>query len=106
MGQARRGIPLPALAIVLPLITLAAAVLMVSRIRYAHIFNQMIRGRRSRKQILQIVFMMVLVFVVREMALPILFCWFAFSSPVRALWQKYVRPRAVAAKTQPESDAA
>ena len=71
---------LPGLVIVLPLITLAAAMLMVSRIRYAHLFNQMLRGRRSRKQMLQMVFAMVLVFVVREMALPVLFCAFAFSS--------------------------
>ncbi len=83
---------LPTLAVLLPLITLAAAVLMVSRIRYAHVFNQMIRGRRSRTQVLQIVFTMVLVFVVREMALPVLFCWFAFSSPLRALWERYIRP--------------
>ena len=80
---------LPGLVILLPLITLAAAMLMVSRIRYAHVFNQMIRGRRSRKQILQIVFAMVLVFVVREMALPVLFCAFAFSSPLRAFWERY-----------------
>ena len=36
-----------------------------------------------------IVFAMVMVFVVREMALPVLFCGFAFSSPVRALWDRY-----------------
>ena len=80
---------LPGLVILLPLITLAAAMLMVSRIRYAHVFNHMIRGRRSRKQILQIVFAMVLVFVVREMALPVLFCVFAFSSPLRAFGERY-----------------
>lgn len=80
---------LPGLVILLPLITLAAAMLMVSRIRYAHVFNQMIRGRRSRKQILQIVFAMVLVFVVREMALLVLFCVFAFSSPLRAFGERY-----------------
>ncbi len=80
---------LPGLVILLPLITLAAAMLMVSRIRYAHVFNQMIRGRRSRKQILQTVFAMVLVFVLLEMALPVLFCVFAFSSPVRAFWERY-----------------
>ena len=62
--------------------------MMVSRIRYVHVFNQLIRGRRSRKQILQIVFAMVLVFVVREMALPVLFCVFAFSSPLRAFWER------------------
>ncbi len=96
----------PTLAILLPLITLAAAVLMVSRIRYAHVFNQMIRGRRSRIQILQIVFAMVLMFVVREMALPVLFCAFAFSSPVRALWQRYVRPPATAVAVHSDTDAA
>jgi len=82
---------LPGLVILLPLITLMAAILMVSRIRYAHLFNQMIRGRRSRSQMRLIVFAMVLVFVVREMALPVLFCGFAFSSPIRALWERYYR---------------
>ena len=66
----------------------------------------MIRGRRSRIQILQIVFAMVLVFVVREMALPVLFCAFAFSSPVRALWQRYVRPPTTAVAVHSDTDAA
>jgi CDP-diacylglycerol--serine O-phosphatidyltransferase len=105
-SSALAGYLLPTLAIILPLITLAAAVLMVSRIRYAHVFNQMIRGRRSRVQILQIVFAMVLVFVVREMALPVLFCAFAFSSPVRALWQRYVRPVPAPVVKQTDMDAA
>jgi len=97
---------LPALVILLPLITLAAAILMVSRIRYAHLFNQMIRGRRSRTQILQIVFAMVLVFVVREMALPVLFCTFAFSSPLRAVWQRYAPQAKPKVVEPPESEAA
>ncbi len=97
---------LPTLAIILPLITLAAAVLMVSRFRYAHVFNQMIRGRRSRVQILQIVFAIVLVFVVKELALPVLFCAFAFSSPVRALWQRYIKPTAPKVAAETDSDAA
>ena len=80
---------LPALMAVVPLITLAAALLMVSRIRYAHLFNQMIRGRRSRKQILQIVFALVVVVVFFELAIPLLFCTFAFAAPIRALWERY-----------------
>ncbi|MFN9719404.1 MAG: CDP-alcohol phosphatidyltransferase family protein [Planctomycetota bacterium] len=97
---------LPALALLLPIITLAAAVLMVSRIRYAHVFNQMIRGRRSRTQILQIVFAGVLVFVVNELALPVLFCAFAFSSPIRAIWQRYLRRKKVAVAAQNTPSAA
>jgi CDP-diacylglycerol--serine O-phosphatidyltransferase len=96
---------LPVLALLLPLVTLAVAVLMVSRIRYAHVFNQMVRGRRSRVQILQIVFTMVLVFVVRELALPVLFCAFAFSSPVRAIWQRYIRPQKPAVAVQTDTTA-
>lgn len=97
---------LPGLVILLPLITLAAAMLMVSRIRYAHVFNQMIRGRRSRKQILQTVFAMVLVFVVREMALPVLFCVFAFSSPLRAFGERYYRKLKKNRTTSSETKAA
>jgi CDP-diacylglycerol--serine O-phosphatidyltransferase len=97
---------LPALVVLLPLITLAAAMLMVSRIRYAHVFNQMIRGRRTRKQVLQIVFAMVLVFVVREMALPVLFCVFAFTSPVRAFWERYYLKSRKITRTPSETKAA
>lgn len=88
------------LVVLVPLITLATAMLMVSRLRYAHVFNQLVRGRRSRRQILQIVFSLVLVFVVRELALPVLFCFFAFSAPCRATWQRWQKRRAAAATRQ------
>ncbi|MFM7058028.1 MAG: CDP-alcohol phosphatidyltransferase family protein [Planctomycetota bacterium] len=86
-----------ALVVLVPVVTLATAILMVSRLRYAHVFNQLVRGRRSRRQILQIVFSLVLVFVVRELALPVLFCFFAFSAPCRATWQRWQKRRAAAA---------
>jgi CDP-diacylglycerol--serine O-phosphatidyltransferase len=83
------------LVVLVPLITLGTAILMVSRLRYAHVFNQLVRGRRGRRQILQIVFSLVLVFVVRELALPVLFCFFAFSAPCRAAWQRRLKRRTV-----------
>lgn len=83
------------LVLLVPLITLGTAILMVSRLRYAHVFNQLVRGRRGRRQILQIVFSLVLVFVVRELALPVLFCFFAFSAPCRAAWQRRLKRRTV-----------
>lgn len=86
---------LPSLAVMLPFITLATAVLMVSRIPYPHVFNQILRGNRGRKQLLQLVFTLALVFQVRSMAVPVIFCWFAFAGPVQAVWRKYIRkPRA------------
>ena len=62
---------------------------MVSRVPYPHLFNQLIRGQRGPRQIVQIVFVGVLVFTVHEVALPLLFCWFAFSAPLRHAWQRY-----------------
>ncbi|MGC1274116.1 MAG: phosphatidylcholine/phosphatidylserine synthase [Planctomycetaceae bacterium] len=78
----------PTVQIALPLITLAAAVLMVSRIRYVHMFNQLFSGRRSRRHLIQVVFGIATVFLLREMAVPVLFCYFAFASPLRAAWDK------------------
>ena len=87
-------IALPTLAVLLPFITLATAVLMVSRIRYPHIFNQILKGNRGRKQLLQLVFALALIVMVRArgMVVPVLFCWFAFAGPIRAVWLRYVRP--------------
>ncbi|MCH2201195.1 MAG: CDP-alcohol phosphatidyltransferase family protein [Fuerstiella sp.] len=82
---------LPALAVLLPFITLGTALLMVSRIHYPHLFNQLVRGSQGRRQIVTIVVVAVLVFTVHEVAIPILFCWFAFATPARALWLRYLR---------------
>lgn len=97
---------IPALTILLPVLTLSAAILMVSRIRYPHVFNQLIRGRRSRTQILQIVFTLVLVLVVLQLAVPVLFLVFAFASPVRALWERYLKKTGPGVTLQKDVDAA
>jgi CDP-diacylglycerol--serine O-phosphatidyltransferase len=83
---------LPSMSALLPVITLCVAILMVSRVRYPHVFNQLTRGHRSRIQLLQIVFALVMVFVVKELAVPLVFCYFAFSAPCRSLWLRYFRP--------------
>ena len=83
----------PAIAAALPLITLAVACLMVSRFRYPHVFNQLLKRERNRKQLIQIVFAIAIVFLVRELILPLIFCWFAFSGPVRWFWTEMVGSR-------------
>jgi CDP-diacylglycerol--serine O-phosphatidyltransferase len=80
---------LPWIFVALPLITLGAAVLMVSRIRYPHVLNQMVRGQKNRLHVLQIVFLLILAFIVREMAVPVLFCWFAFAPPCQSLYRRF-----------------
>ncbi len=72
----------------LPFIALGVACLMVSRIRYPHVFNQLFSGRRNYHHMLQLIFTIAAVFVVREMAVPLIFCAFAFGSPLRAFWTK------------------
>ncbi|MDA1017875.1 MAG: phosphatidylcholine/phosphatidylserine synthase [Planctomycetota bacterium] len=83
----------PAMQIAHPLITFLVACLMVSRIRYAHVFNQLFRGKRSRQHLIQLLFALSVVFLVPPMALPLLFCYFAFAAPLRACWTEVARPR-------------
>jgi len=83
----------PAMKVSLPFITLALACLMVSRVRYPHIFNQLFRGRRSRQHLIQLVFTAAAVVLVGEMAVPLIFCYFSFASPVRAAWKELIANR-------------
>ena len=75
---------IPFLTIALPVMTLCVAFLMVSRIRYPHAANQLFRGRKSRAHLIQLVFTVALIFTVRELAVPLLFCFFAFTAPIQA----------------------
>jgi CDP-diacylglycerol--serine O-phosphatidyltransferase len=77
---------LPAIKVLLPLITLAVAVLMVSRFRYVHAFNHLFRGQKSRRHVIQLVVTAVIILTAHELALPVIFCYFAFSAPVAWLW--------------------
>jgi CDP-diacylglycerol--serine O-phosphatidyltransferase len=84
---------IPTLQITLPAFTLAAACLMVSRVRYPHVFNQLFRGRRNRQHILQLVFTLAVIFMAQELALPLVFCFFAFAAPLKSLWLRVFAPR-------------
>lgn len=83
----------PAMTIALPIITLSVACLMVSRLRYSHVFNQLFRGHRPRQHFLQLVFTVAVVFLVPYMALPSIFCYFAFATPIKAFWVELVSRR-------------
>jgi CDP-diacylglycerol---serine O-phosphatidyltransferase len=98
-GQAIAEWLIPVIHLALPLITLAVAILMVSRFKYAHVFNQ-VRGQRSRLHVIQIVFLLAIVFLLRE-AMPLLFCVFAFTPPVRSAWRE-VTGRRIYKSTEPE----
>lgn len=90
----------------LPALTLTLACLMISRIRYPHIANQLFRGRRNFQHLVQLIFALVVIFVVHELAIPLMFCYFVLGSPARALWtQISARRRARSPQSLPDSQA-
>jgi CDP-diacylglycerol--serine O-phosphatidyltransferase len=87
----------------LPLVTLAVACLMVSRIRYPHYFNQLFRGRRNFQHLVQLTFALVAVFAVHELAIPLILVCFVLASPVRAFGSRLlIRRLPEPAKAAPE----
>ncbi|MCC9644711.1 CDP-diacylglycerol--serine O-phosphatidyltransferase [Rhodopirellula sp. JC740] len=72
---------------VIPTLALVLAFLMVSRYEYPHVFAQLVRGRRAPHQIGQALFAVVGVVLLHWVALPVVFCYFAFMSPVRSFLQ-------------------
>ena len=89
-----------AMHFLLPVLTFITAFLMVSRIRYPHVFNQWFRGVRTRKHVIQLLFAAAAIFVVREMALPLVLCFFTFASPLRAAWGEWIAPRFKGSKSE------
>ncbi len=78
---------------VLPVFAALLALLMVSRIRYPHVTNRVLRGQRSFGHVVAVVFFLVAVMVFRGYALPIGASAFALYGPVRLAWQLWVERR-------------
>jgi CDP-diacylglycerol---serine O-phosphatidyltransferase len=78
---------------VLPFFALIVGLLMVSRIRYPHLVNQLFRGQRSFNHVVAVVFLVVVVMLVRGYSLAILCTAFVVSGPVRFVWNEVVRRR-------------
>jgi CDP-diacylglycerol---serine O-phosphatidyltransferase len=71
---------------ILPFYAVLLALLMVSRIPYPHIVNQVFRGQRSFGHVVGVIFAFVAVMVIRGYSIPIIFCVFVFYGPVRFVW--------------------
>jgi CDP-diacylglycerol--serine O-phosphatidyltransferase len=80
-------------ATTLPLITLCVACLMVSKVRYPHLFNHFFHGRHTFQHFVKLIFTLVIVFLVHE-SIAILFLYFVLASPVQWLWRRFVARRA------------
>jgi CDP-diacylglycerol---serine O-phosphatidyltransferase len=77
----------------LPVFGIIAALLMVSRLRYPHVTNQLLRGQRSFGHVVGVVFALVAVMTIKRYSVPIICVAFALSGPIRFAWEKLVRRR-------------
>jgi len=78
----------------LPLGTVALAILMVSHVRYPHLVNQMLRGRRSFNHLVKLLFAVVTIVLIRQLALPLLVWTFALVTPLVVLVNRFLERRA------------
>ena len=91
----------------LPFVTLSCGLLMVSRIRYLHLFNRIFRGSKPLNYLYFALFTVgIIALCGLPLALAISFGAFAYSGPVRWLWRRLRRVKTVPASThdQPATD--
>ncbi|MHC4290549.1 MAG: CDP-alcohol phosphatidyltransferase family protein [Planctomycetota bacterium] len=90
----------------LPFVTLSCGLLMVSRVRYLHLFNRIFRGSKPMNYLYFALFTVgIIALCGLPLALVISFGLFAYSGPTRWAWRKVRRVKAVpAAHNQPTTD--
>lgn len=71
-------------AVFLPVATLLVGLLMVSTVRYSHLVNQYIRGRRPFAYLVRVVVALVVVILEPHVALAAATVAYAFGTPIRA----------------------
>lgn len=81
------------LQMALPGLALLIALLMVSRISYPHLLSRMLRGHHNFAHIVQLVFALVLVTLIRGYSVPLVCCSYALAPPARYLWEELVLGR-------------
>lgn len=82
-----------ALQFILPFFAVLAAMLMVSRVPYPHVVNQIFRGQRTARHLVGVIFTVVAIMVFRDFSVPIVLVAFAFYGPLRYVWEKLVQRR-------------
>jgi len=80
---------------VLPVVALCVAVLMVSRIRYPHVLNQYIKGRKPFAHLIRMLLLLAFAWWELPAALMVAFCGFAASSAVKRLYYRVLKKNAL-----------
>lgn len=79
------------MSIFLPAVSLSVALLMVSRVKYPHLVNQYLRGKKPINYIIMIVFLLVCISLWPQVTAGIVCVIFALTPPLKALKHKLVR---------------
>lgn len=77
----------------MPFVTLGVAVLMVSRIRYTHILNQYIKGKKPFAHLIRALLFLGLIIWSRQAALVLIFCGFAVGGFLKWFYLKVIRKK-------------
>jgi CDP-diacylglycerol--serine O-phosphatidyltransferase len=88
----------------LPLLVLGVAVLMVSRIRYPHILNQYIKGKKPFAHFIRALLFLGLIIWSRQVALVLIFCGFAASGFLKWFYCKVIHRKSDFALSAEPSD--
>ena len=104
-GVLFRGIYL-GLLYALPFITLSTGLLMVSRIRYLHVFNYLLRGSKPLRYLYVALFIMGMIAICGlPLSLVLTFGAFAYSGPIRWTWRKVRHAKVLPAALHDEAGA-
>ena len=74
-------------------VVLIAALLMVSRVLYAHLINRFVRGRKKFRQVVICLLLVMLVVWHPQITVIVAIYVYALSAPVAALWRRPSRNR-------------
>jgi CDP-diacylglycerol--serine O-phosphatidyltransferase len=70
------------LSVILPIATLAAALLMVSRFHYPHVVNQYLRGKRPLSFLIKIIIIITFCLLELPITMAVMACLYAISGPL------------------------
>jgi len=89
-------IPTFAIICALPFFALGISILMVSRIRYPHILNQYLKGKKPFAYLIRVLLLLAFVWWNIQAALVLIFCGFAASSLVKWFYFRVPVSRSIA----------
>ncbi|HQU42498.1 MAG TPA: CDP-diacylglycerol--serine O-phosphatidyltransferase [Pirellulales bacterium] len=77
----------------LPFFAVLVAILMVSRVPYPHVVNQLFSGQHSFAHLAMVTLFLFGVMLVRGFAVPLISVVFVLQGPIAYLWQEFVQRR-------------